>query len=427
MRPLLKCVGLVVAGSLVLGGSPAFAAFPGTNGQIAFERLLLSGSGAFDIFAIGPEGGEAALLAGNNGDDNLQPSYSADGEKIAFVRSAEDTIWVMNADGSGQTQLTDATPLWDDGNPAFSPDGRRIVFERLDPSGSEIFVMDANGQNPVQLTDNGITDRDPSFSPDGQKIVFSRETAPPGIQGIFVMDANGQNPVPLSGEPGLEDLHPDFSPDGTRIAFTRHDPSGDSDVFVMNADGQNETPLTDFPGEDDTPVFSPDGTRIAYFRGTMANGQIYSMNADGQNQAPLTGAVSMQFDLNPTWQPLNPPAIEVTAGKQKSPKFVTATVISQNENATVSLDGTLKAAKPKPKASASKKKTVELDAVTLQLQTGVAQTVQVPVAGKGKKLIKKSLKAGRKPKGTITATATDDLGASAGDSAEVKYKKKKKK
>jgi hypothetical protein len=63
----------------------------------------------------------------------------------------------------------------------------------------------------------------------------------------------------------------------------------------------------------------------------------------------------------------------------------------------------------------------------VQLQPGVPVTVQVPVAGKGKKLLKKSLKAGKKPKGTISASATDDLGASAGDSAVVKYKKKKKK
>ena len=53
-------------------------------------------------------------------------------------------------------------------------------------------------------------------------------------------------------------------------------------------------------------------------------------------------------------------------------------------------------------------------------------TVEIPVAGKGKKLIKKSLKAGKKPKGTITATATDDLGGSASASLDVKYKKKKK-
>jgi hypothetical protein len=99
--------------------------------------------------------------------------------------------------------------------------------------------------------------------------------------------------------------------------------------------------------------------------------------------------------------------------------------VSQNENATATLDGTLKAPKPKPKASASKKKTVELDAVSLQLEAGVPVTVSVPVAGKGKKVLKKSLKAGKKPKGTITASATDDLGATASDAQDVKYKKKK--
>jgi hypothetical protein len=148
------------------------------------------------------------------------------------------------------------------------------------------------------------------------------------------------------------------------------------------------------------------------------------MGANGENPAPLTGGAS---DEAPDYQPLNPPAIDVTAGQQKSAKKVTVTVISHNENATVTLDGTLTAKKPKPKAAASKKKTVELDAVSLQLEPGVPVDVEVPVAGKGSKLLKRSLKAGKKPKGTITATATDDLGASAGDSQDVAYKKRKKK
>ena len=54
-------------------------------------------------------------------------------------------------------------------------------------------------------------------------------------------------------------------------------------------------------------------------------------------------------------------------------------------------------------------------------------TVEIPVAGKGRKLLKKSLKAGKKPKGTVTATATDDLNESASDAADVKFKKRKRK
>ncbi len=150
--------------------------------------------------------------------------------------------------------------------------------------------------------------------------------------------------------------------------------------------------------------------------------EIFVMDADGQNQIPLTtNAVN---DEDPDWQPLNPPAIDVSAGEQKSPKHVTVTVVSQNENASVTLGGTLQA--PKPKAATSKKKTVTLEPLTLALQPGVPVTVDIPVAGNGKKLLKRALKAGKKPKGTVSATATDDLGGLASDSADVRYRKRKK-
>jgi dipeptidyl aminopeptidase/acylaminoacyl peptidase len=153
---------------LTLTATTAVAAFPGANGQIAFERSLPGGGTPVDIFAMGPQGESPAPLAANP-DNDLEPSYSADGERILFVRSGGDTIWMMNADGSGQTQVTQVAPT-DDGDPAFSPDGSRIVFERADASDSDIWVMDADGQNPVQMTNNSTDDTDPSYSPDGRQI-----------------------------------------------------------------------------------------------------------------------------------------------------------------------------------------------------------------------------------------------------------------
>ena len=70
-------------------------------------------------------------------DDDYIPSWSADGEKIAFSRYPPGPppygqIWVMNHDGTGQTQLTSRTQTTDDSCPAFSPDGNKIAFERFD-------------------------------------------------------------------------------------------------------------------------------------------------------------------------------------------------------------------------------------------------------------------------------------------------------
>lgn len=66
------------------------------------------------------------------------------------------------------------------------------------------------------------------------------------------------------------------------------------------------------------------------------------MDASGQNQVPLTD--NSVEDLDPDWQPLNAPAFDLSAKpKQKSARFVSVTATSQNEDATATVAGTLKA------------------------------------------------------------------------------------
>jgi Tol biopolymer transport system component len=97
----------------------------------------------------------------------LAPSaQAAPPGKIAFDsdRDGDTEIYVMNADGSGVTQLTNN--LATDCQPAWSPDGKRIAFlSTRDGVDSEIYVMNADGTGVTQLTNNLALDANPDWSP----------------------------------------------------------------------------------------------------------------------------------------------------------------------------------------------------------------------------------------------------------------------
>ena len=76
----------------------------------------------------------------------------------------------MNADGSGQTRLTDNQAGASD--PSWSPDGRRIAFVSYRDGNREIYVMNADGSGQTRLTDNPAWDISPSWSSDGTRIAF---------------------------------------------------------------------------------------------------------------------------------------------------------------------------------------------------------------------------------------------------------------
>jgi Tol biopolymer transport system component len=81
------------------------------------------------------------------------PAWSPDGRKIAFMsdRDGNREIYVMNADGTGLTRLTNDDV--DDENPSWSPDGNQVAFNRRVLGHLQIFVMNADGSAPTRLTE----------------------------------------------------------------------------------------------------------------------------------------------------------------------------------------------------------------------------------------------------------------------------------
>src|SRR5206468_6980810 len=85
--------------------------------------------------------------------------------KIAFAsgRDGNFEIYVMNADGSGQTRLTNNAAA--DGEPDWSPEGTKIAFTSLRDVNEEIYVMNSNGSGQTNLSNNAAFDFGPSWSP----------------------------------------------------------------------------------------------------------------------------------------------------------------------------------------------------------------------------------------------------------------------
>jgi Tol biopolymer transport system component len=437
---VIACCATAVGALLIAG--VAFAAFPGTNGKIAFVHDSGTPGSNLDIFAMDPTGLNRTALT-STPDNDLYPSWSGDGERIAFTRypaggPVPGEIWVMNHDGTGQTQLSGGTATTDDFDPAFSADGKKIAFDRYDGSSVQIWIMNADGTGQTQLTfpgANGAEAFSPSFSPDGQKIVFGHYDTTVGFNGISVMNpdgSSGQTPL-TTGSATAEDFAPNFSPDGQRIVFERYNSSGagDYNIFVMNANGSGQTAVTNTAADQDfAPAFSPQGTQVAFERDDSAFsfGNIFLADPNGLNQGltPLTTNGAPAFDFAPDWQPLNPPTCDLT-GKptSKSVKKVSVTVTCANENATVVAEGSGKAPKVPKGAVISKAKKFKIPAVTSQAQAGAPTTITLKISKKGQKALKKAAKAGKKGKATITATLTDELGQSSSDSFKVKFKPKK--
>jgi len=107
-----------------------------------------------EIYTINPDGTGLTRLTFNDYEER-GPSWSPDGSRIVFAAGVGThggnnfEICVMNADGTNFVQLTDNAVF--DATPTFSPDGQKIVFHRS-PAPQEMWMMNADGTGQMQLT-----------------------------------------------------------------------------------------------------------------------------------------------------------------------------------------------------------------------------------------------------------------------------------
>ena len=209
---------------------------------------------SYQIYSAAPDGSDLVALTDTDAYDAEATVCSRDGSIVfTSTRDGDLELYRMDADGSNVKRLTQA-PGYDGGaffSPdclqivwrASRPTGEALTdYQTLladglvRPSELEIWVANADGSEQRQVTYLGAANFAPYFFPDGRRIVFSTNHHDPSGRefDLFAINVDGTRLERITYTEGFDGF-PMFSPDGTRLAFgsnRNQSRPGETDVYV---------------------------------------------------------------------------------------------------------------------------------------------------------------------------------------------------
>jgi Tol biopolymer transport system component len=226
--------------------------------RVAFSRTPDRGH-SYEIDVMTAKGARPRALT--HGGYAQFPSWAADGSRIVFSASGgrfgrstdpscAPNLWTMRPDGSGLSRLVRAGV-----EPAYSPDGRRIAFVRPDARDRPwMYIVGSSGRGVRRV---GVGDH-PSWSPDGRYVVVQRGVGLNQFADLWLLRVSDGRATRLTHTPTVSEQGPAWSLDGHWIAFSMVR-RGVQDIYAIPAFGGSLRAITHGPraGGNFEPAWQP--------------------------------------------------------------------------------------------------------------------------------------------------------------------------
>ena len=219
--------------------------------------------------------------------EELFPNLAPDGRSLVYAsrESGNWDIYLQRVGGENPQNLT-ADSNADDLQSSFSPDGDSIAF-RSERGGGGIFVMEATGESVRRLTDFGFN---PVWSQDGQEILFgtqaigaTQRSRSAANSELWAVDfATGETRQVFAGDA----VQPHWSPHGYRIAYWAIS-GGRRDIWTINRSGGEPVAVTNHAAVDWNPVWSPDGQYLYFSSARGGSMNLWRVSLDEETGETL--------------------------------------------------------------------------------------------------------------------------------------------
>ena len=169
---------------------------------------------------------------------------------VPAIAGGEPVLAILNVENGDREREIELAGIDEVLNPTWSADGQRIAFSGLVGGLNDLFVYDLTANALRRLTNDAFAELDPAFSPDGSRLAFatdrfttSLETLDAGPLRIAVIDLQAGAVLEIGGFTDAKNIAPQWTADGSSLFFLS-DRGGVTNLYRIALGGGEPTQLT---------------------------------------------------------------------------------------------------------------------------------------------------------------------------------------